>query len=708
MSGVRVAPFLVIGMGDAAMVTNLFNDLDLPEGTMQVYDGINLPFVKAREGGVAANKAIAEAWLNNNPLRTLLESFEAVAKSVDMDAALATLAKTDPKQAEMIANGPSAETVLERLRDGAARIDALHAAIKDVGYSVDQMAATGATHAVEGTATAEDAEAMLVEAYVSHLGAPIDKKVKEAVTSWLNNVPVDGSGNKVIYTEGLKLLAASDRFEPHHREMVRRILAVHADRLKDLQVVLATEQSDLSAFLSPAQEAALKSGAVNGYWIEHAKTLVLGSQAGPDTVAHELAHAATYQVLRQHYEAALPDTKWGNAVRQSITGLEELLISFYEQGAEGKLLTDAAAKRMAGFQAVLVKILSTSATEPGTGIAAMWEGASQSQRGQAMAEFIAHVTTDDTLRSLAKSTLVKRIKDAVVRFLRMVVLGPLGLDVKGPLSNDILSQVQFHMEVLSAAQADMGRRGLRDLLVTPVDPLAQTTLLPNDEQAARVSKAFEQRVGRYLVAAPSVFDAVGRATEALNATTMASDLATDAAAAGFLQTPAQRLAFTQMVAALSTQAKIAPAVAQASHKLYVQALDALDGKLTADQQDFLRGRTGLRVDSFDRSSLVPAFVALGLVDPVMRNALAGVGTQARAKVEGNLDQKLEAVGNNALAAVQDMLSGANRSKNVEEALANMAEMVAKQAHIEQSLATRMESATMGVLGKANDLSLIHI
>ena len=702
MSGVRVAPFLVIGMGDAAMVTNLFNDLELPEGTMQVYDGINLPFIKAREGGVAANKAIAEAWLENNPLRTLLESFEAVAKSVDMDAALATLAKADPKQADMIANGPSAETVLERLREGAARIDALHAAIKEVGFSVDQMAATGATHSVEGTATAEDAEALLVEAYVSHLGAPIDEKAKGAVTSWLNDLPVDGSGNKVIYTEGLKLLAASDKFEPHHREMIRRILAVHADRLKDLQVVVATDQSDLSAFLTPAQEAALKTGAVNGYWIEHSKTLVLGSQVGSDTVAHELTHAATFQVLRQHYEAALPDTKWGNAVRQSITGLEELLVSFYERGAEGKLLSDVAAKRMAGFQTVLAKILSTSDTEPGTGIAALWEGASQSQRAQAMAEFVAHVTTDDTLRSLAKSTLIKRIKESVIRFLHMVVFGPLGLDVKSPLSNDILSQVQFHVEVISAAQADMARRGVQDLLVTSGDSLAQTTLLPNDAQAALMSKAFEQRVGRYLATAPSVFDAVGRATEALKATTMAGDLATDAAAAGFLQTPAQRLAFTQMVAALSTQAKIAPAIAQASHKLYAQALNALDGKLTADQQDLLRGRTGLRVDAHDRGTFVPAFVALGLVDPVMRNALAGMDTEGRAKIEGNIDQKLEALGNNALAAVQDMLTGANRSKNVEEALANMAEMVAKQAHIEQNLATRMEAATMGAMGKAND------
>lgn len=46
----------------------------------------------------------------------------------------------------------------------------------------------------------------------------------------------------------------------------------------------------------------------------------------------------------------------------------------------------------------------------------------------------------------------------------------------------------------------------------------------------------------------------------------------------------------------------------------------------------------------------------------MRNALAGMDTEGRAKIEGNIDQKLEALGNNALAAVQDMLTGANRSK----------------------------------------------
>lgn len=703
LSGVRVAPFLVIGMGDAAMVTNLLNAMDLPKGTMQVYDGINLPFMQAREGGVAANKAIADAWLNNNPLRTMLESFEAIAASMDMDAVLNNLRKTNPHQAEKMEYGLSPEQVLEQLRDGAARVDALHAAIKEVGYAMDQMAATGATYSVEGTATAENAEAMLAEAYFKHLGIVQTPLVDKRIGEWIQSVPVDASGNRTIYAEGLKLLTKRADFNPVHREMVRRILAVHADRMEDLQVVMmANAESDLSEYLTPAQEAALKAGAVNGYWIEDQKTLVLGAKLSSETIAHEMTHAATFQILRQFFEIGLPDTKWGRAVSDSILSLSALMMEFDERGADGKLLNREAAKVFAGFREVLANILRTPESEPDASISSMWSSASQSQRAVAVAEFVAHVTTNDRLRSLAKSTLVKRIKDAVIRFLRMVVLGPLGLDVKGPVTNDILSQVQFHTEVISAAQADMARRGVRDLLTTPADPLAQSTLTPNDSQAALMSSAFEQRVGRYLTTASTVFETIGRATEALKATTMAGDLATDAAAAGFLQTPAQRLAFTQMVAALSTQAKIAPAVAQASHKLYAQALEALDGKLTADQQDFLRGRTGLRVDAHDRSTLVPAFVALGLVDPVMRSALAGMNTKGRAKIEGNIDQKLEALGNNALAAVQDMLTGANRSKNVEEALANMAEMVAKQAHIEQNLVTRMEAATMGAMGKAND------
>ena len=703
LSGVRVAPFLVIGMGDAAMVTNLLNDMNLPTGTMQVYDGINLPFMQAREGGVAANKAIADAWLNNNPMRTLLESFEAIAASMDMDAVLNTMRKTNPHQAEKMEYGLSPEQVLEQLRDGAARVDALHAAIKEVGYAMDQMAATGATHSVEGTATAEDAEAMLAEAYYKHLGTAKTPQENEEISDWFRTTPVDASGNRTFSTRGLSFLTKLDRFSPVNREIVRRILAVHSERLKGLQlVVMSGPESDLSKYLTPAQEAALKAGAVNGYWIEDQKTLVLGSGVNPGTIAHELTHAATFQILLQFFIAGLPDTKWGRAVSDSILSLSTLMMEFDERGADGKLLNREAAKVFAGFREVLANILRTPETEPGASIASMWEGASQSQRAVAVAEFVAHVTTNDRLRSLAKSTLVKRIKDSVIRFLRMVVLGPLGLDVKGPVTNDILSQVQFHTEVISAAQADMARRGVQDLLVTTTDPLAQSTLTPNDAQAALMSSAFEQRVGRYLASASTVFETIGRATEALKATTMAGDLATDAAAAGFLQTPAQRLAFTQMVAALSTQAKIAPAVAQASHKLYAQALEALDGKLTADQQDFLRGRTGLRVDAHDRSTLVPAFVALGLVDPTMRNALAGVDKETRAKVKGNLDQKLEALGNNALAAVQDMLTGANRSKNVEEALANMAEMVAKQAHIEKNLVTRMEAATMGAMGKAND------
>ena len=40
--GVQVIPYLVIGQGDAAMVQNLFNSEERPQGILQVFDGINI------------------------------------------------------------------------------------------------------------------------------------------------------------------------------------------------------------------------------------------------------------------------------------------------------------------------------------------------------------------------------------------------------------------------------------------------------------------------------------------------------------------------------------------------------------------------------------------------------------------------------------------------------------------------------------------
>ena len=705
MSGVKVAPYLVIGMGDAAMVTNLMNDLDFPEGGMQVYDGINLPFMEAREGGVTANRAIADAWLNNNPLKTLATSFEAVANSVNWDDVIAEYARRDPKKAELLESVPYPDEVLARLNEAAARVDALHATIKELGYSMDQMAATGATHSVEGTATGIEGDALeelFTTTFEKHLGTKANPKETDSlIADW----PVNQDGTKVFAYEDTFRLAGLDTVTAQDREIIRNVLRTHKDRLTNLSVVMASNTSDLSAYLTPAQAARLQAGTTKGYWIEDSKTLILRDDVGGDTLAHELTHAATFQILRQHFENGLPDTKWGNAVDDSIIAVTKLLYDYVDNGSKSRQLSHRASQKFAAFKAEIENILHTPESEPGATVADLWSGASQAQKAQAIAEFIAHVTTDKTLRSVAKSTLVSRIKDSVIRFLKLVVLGPLGMSNK-VISNDVLSQLEFHTEVISAAQADMARRGLSDLIMGTPDPLAQVSL--QDSAANEIAAAFRGRIGRYLVSTPQVFDQIGRTIEAKEAATTAGNVVVNAAAAGFLKTPAQRTAFVQIVATMSTLAKLSPAAIQAANRLYSESLDGLEGKLTPEQQDFIRGRTGLEVDTHDRSTLVPAFVALGLVDPDFRAKLREVEVAGKAKVKGNVDERLQTIGNNALLSLQNLVSGVKRSKNVDDALAGLAEQVARQTALENGIVARAESMTFGAMGKANDWVVNHL
>ena len=705
MSGVKVAPYLVIGMGDAAMVTNLMDDLDFPEGGMQVYDGINLPFMEAREGGAAANRAIADAWLTNNPLKTLATTFEAVANSVNWDDVIAEYARREPEKAKLLESVPYPDEVLARLNEAAARVDALHATIKELGYSMDQMAATGATHSVEGTATGIEGDALeelFTTTFEKYLGTRANPEVADPL---LADWPVNQDGTKVFAYEDTFRLAGLDTVTAQDREIIRNVLRTHKDRLANLSVVMTSNTSDLSAYLTPAQAARLKAGTTKGYWIEDSKTLILRDDVGGDTLAHELTHAATFQILRQFFENGLPDTKWGNAVDVSILAVTKLLYDYVDNGGKARQLSHRASQKFAAFKAEIESILHTPESEPGATVADLWSGASQAQKAQAIAEFIAHVTTDKTLRSVAKSTLVSRIKDSVIRFLKLVVLGPLGMSNK-VISNDVLSQLEFHTEVISAAQADMARRGLSDLIMGTPDPLAQVSL--QDSAANEIAAAFRGRIGRYLVSTPQVFDQIGRTIEAKEAATTAGNVVVNAAAAGFLKTPAQRTAFVQIVATMSTLAKLSPAAIQAANRLYSESLDGLEGKLTPEQQDFIRGRTGLEVDAHDRSTLVPAFVGLGLVDPDFRAKLREVEVAGKAKVKGNVDERLQTIGNNALLSLQNLVSGVKRSKNVDDALAGLAEQVARQTALENGIVARAESMTFGAMGKANDWVVNHL
>ena len=718
-AGVKVAPYLVIGMGDAHMVQNLFNDWQ-GQGILQVFDGINLGLNDVRSGGAQVNKAMVDAWLNSNPLQVVADSFKATVELGDIDAAIAALPDDLAKRVEnsLYENWGGPEALLEHLQNHAKEVQMQHEAIREIGFSADQMAATGVPYVEAGTSTVPnytDAEsaAQSAQEIARLLEEAIDKRRtevlvrKESLEALVEDAPKDSQGNTVISLRGIKGLLRHIDMDEQMRSLAQEALITNAEALKDMKVVIGSTESLLAGgydFGNAGTRAGLEGQQIRGLWDEATKTLVLAPKHDGSTLAHELIHAATLSVLTNAYLMELPVkngelTKWGNAVRESALEVERMLLQFVsEPTKQQEHLSPTARKQIAG----IVRVIRNELQIPeDMSIADGWRLASPQGRIHAMNEFMAHVLTNSKLREITRLQKFKSAMRAVLNFMKRVVFGERA-DSQPNVGSDMYSQLEFHTRLMMNAREQLAKQGIREMMANP--QVMESRVL-GDEKAVRVAEAFQSMVGDYLAERPDVFTKVARAAEYVDAGQMAADMTNAAQSVGFLGSPAQRTAFIQMAAALATQAKVEPLVMQEAQKLYKHVAKELNTGLglTQDQVDLLLGRHGIAEDAHGRSSLVPMFFALGLVDPAMGEALAKIKAPDSAQsYSGTLDEKLQAVGNNLLTKIQESVVGTSGAANVSVALDALADTVIDHARKEENLMSQVDKTATGLVAKGND------
>ena len=717
-AGVKVAPYLVIGMGDAHMVQNLFNDWQ-GQGILQVFDGINLGLNDVRSGGAQVNKAMVDAWLNSNPLQVVADSFKATVELGNIDEALAALSEDQAKKVynSLYEQWGGPENLLEHLQNHAKEVQMQHEAIREIGFSADQMAATGVPYVEVGTSTvpnytdaesaaqsAQEIARLLEEAIDKRRGKKVPTQTMEDLVA---DAPKDSHGNTVISFRGIKGLLRHVKMDDQMRSLAQEALATNAEALKDMKVVVGTTETLLAGgydFGNEWTRAGLLGKNIRGLWDEATKTLVLAPDHDGSTLAHELIHAATLSVLFNAYMNELPMkngelTKWGNAVRESALEVERMLLQFVAGLAkEYDHLSPKAYQQVAG----LVREIRRAAQIPDhVSVVDGWHQASPQGRVAAMNEFMAHVLTNSKLREITRLQKFKSAVQAVLNFMKRVVFGErAGSQPK--VGSDIYSQLEFHTRLMMNAREQLAKQGIREMMANPM--VLESRVL-GDEKAVRVAEAFQSMVGDYLAERPDVFTKVARASEYVDAGQMAADMTNAAESVGFLGSPAQRTAFVRMAAALATQAKVEPLVMQEAQKLYKHVAKELNTGLglTQDQVDLLLGRHGIAEDAHARSSLVPMFFALGLVDPTFGEALAKIkAPDATQSYSGTLDEKLQAVGNNLLTKIQESVVGTGGAANVAVALDALADTVIDHARKEENLLSQVDKTATGLVAKGND------
>ena len=698
--GVQVIPYLVIGQGDAAMVQNLFNSEERPQGILQVFDGINIGLNDIVKAGPVINKAMADAWLNNNPLRTVAETFSKATSIANVQELLANLPYEELKNINQSLEpfGGSIENLATILNNQANRVERNHQVIRDIGFAADQMAATGQSY-VEGDSVITS---------------------EEGITEALSNAYLKIADQKIILTGNLQVLDYNDTkklvnriTDSKLRDLAKLALNVNGKLLANMQTVIASPADLISN--GHVQDAdmfdGILSGSIKGFYDPANNKLVLANGFSMETLVHEIVHAATIQAILANASGSLKDSAWSQAVSNSVQAMEAILDDLLTNGWDVSKYNQETKDSYNNMLATIQRVL---------GINESWESLSDSapvQRAYAVNELMAWTLANQQLRAVSSFQQFKQALRSAWGMIKAILFGSA---TPPNMGSDVFSQMNFHTQALMYAQGNMPNQAIQAAQQALAQgPLMHSTAYGQDERIAEIGAAFHAKVGALLAARTSTLDRVNNYIDAKASILNAVQIRDAVQSVGFLSTPQQAAAFAQITGAMATQANISPLVMNEAQSLFTEAMkqlkpedflahendryDAAKMQAASDKYDMLMGRNAVINDQHGRTSLLPVFIGLGMVDPVLRRALIKVDIPKKAKEPNQtFDERLQTAANSVMRALQDKLvNGKRNPKNVNDALDSLAQTLIDDANNSANLVERLATSAQGTLNQIN-------
>ena len=728
--GVSVVPYLVIGMGDASGIQNLQNDPNRPKGALQVFDGVNIGLNDVLTSGSTVNKAMVSAWLSNNPLQAASETFNRVMELGDLRAALESLSPEELKPLgwslqkyfgeekitsfdDMLLAVSGLQSTMESSADS---VEKLHNAIREVGFSADQMAGTGKSYSEEGVA------GLSPDATDAEIAEAIEDSIRE---QWMAERPtLEDEKNPLVLAEGkatvltvgqlTDIVSKRRDFTPENRALA--LSALSSEQMKNVSIVYGTAENILKGQyhqgdLKIAQ--GIVEGTTTGFFNPATNTLALVETASAEVISHELVHATTLAVMIAEAQGQLANKgEYGLAVSQSVEAVKQNFFGMASAGMETSVSIVNKVSQEA-FNNMMAAARSALNADEATPLVQAFEQANPVEQASALNEFMSWGLTNRKNRALLKSQRVRTATQMVVKFIKTILFGK---TTPPKVASDALSQLEFHTLALMQAQKDMGSLNVTAALQGSTR--AHNAAYGNDANLQKIGATFYNKVGLYLNARDNVLTKARRSREVVDAAGMASDMVLLAQNAEFLETMQQQQAFIQIATSLATEASINPLVLNEAQELYTQAVTALKVEsfladpTTTDpalldaarrKLDLLLGRAGIEVDNKGRSSLVPMFIGLGLVDPNFRAALAKIDVANRkAKVTGSFDNRITALANNAMDSLNNRLvNGKSNPRNVNDALDSLSDTLIAEANNGQNFLTTVGNGTQGAIDTVN-------
>lgn len=703
-AGVAGIPFMTIGTGDGMMMQTLSTMKGAPKNTLKIFDGMNIGINNITDASRKANEAVYTSW-QGNPIKNVYESFAKFMKNVDFsklsDETKQAIAKSaleyDQREGatdDLLRVG--AEQIERNLRNIALGVDIRHKVMNQVQTTVDQMAAVGAPYVNNGKISLEG---LTVDQQVAKLNelfdAELNKRrdaVRAAKAEPVKEIPAIEQVGRVLKS-GVRLLSntaiskLAKEMSPEQQAVLKEVQKSLA--AKDYKVVYGTP-SQLDAYAieknitrpAPEDIEAAEAGNAYGWTNFEDKTIYLVTPS-LETLVHELVHASTFESVLAHYEGT---------PNEAVQNIEDLMNQF--RALDVKDESPAVREAYADALNTINGHLSNGFIEPAMAKAA------------ALNEYMAWgLTNRELISKQKKTTALKTMVQAVYEAIKRLVFGR----KKAPANaDDMFSGLLFNSSVVMRGQA-------------PTAAVAKdTTLFHNkaygdNTRLEELGKTFDKLITDYIGSEP--VQQVIRKGKFSDAVVNATKVTRDVQAHGFTMNMQEQRLFTNIVAALATEAAISPAALARAQEYYTHVTKNLtvesfmadpDSTNPADryyaQQKFdtIMGANNIEFDAQGRSSLLPTFVGLAMVSEEVRKVLADIPVMKADKQSGNtVDAMLTNIGTAAMASLNARVAGDTKATNVQEGMDALAQTIMQTSLNAQSFYDSVATPSGNAIDRAN-------
>lgn len=687
--GVGGVPVLNIAYGDGRMIQLFMTYPGSVDGVLPIYDGINMPLTSLEELSTRANRAVWESW-KGNPILDANDSFQVFLQHINEERIGDDIIKklryalfgfadrnndsitNDILFEEMQALGKEMQRIGNSVRARGLVTDQVKA-------YVDQMASAGASYETSGTISLDvdvDDAVRILNRKLDEITATLEEKKPVPKIEVAYSTPIEmrspsqpveaplgtlgkklaNGARKITPKNVAKLFQTRTNIPGEQRDVLREIFRgadlegysiVYgtAEQLNDYQALVGDE---ITPFVT-------ENGVTHGVTSTGSKTIYLFSPTA-ETFTHEMVHAATFMKL----QAMLDGTIDNEVSREVLANLRAL------------------SEQFRNMEDVFLSMGNEAHKKYVAAIAAMMRAPNEAIR---LNEFMAWTLANQDLAAGLRATpATKTWIQSAIDVVKQMIFGRKRLTAP---EENMFSQLLFTSSVIMRTQPTVAEQAKQATLF-------MSTVFGTDVRLNQTQDLFDSLFLKFANAPRSNAGKRIRKNAIDVAVFKAQNLARIAINNGFNMNMQEKSLFQNIVSAFATSMQITPASVveiEANYRHVMSKLtvedfmtdpSSLDPRVRTEAQkkyDVISGTAGVMRDSRNRSTLMPVFLGLAVVNPEFRAILAKMEPlKAERDNAGTMDAHLNNLANSGLEKLSTHLSG-TKGDNVQQVIDALVENI---------------------------------